>query len=128
MKRDTLFLLAPGFSDNDRREYCPECAEVWGLLSYFPEIKDTLSIEYQPISRPRTKLVQLLGDANQNCPTLVLASDSPEFELCGISVYQGLRFIDNAGDIGLYYAQRFGLPSPRGHRRHCGLPEKLNGR
>jgi len=30
--RDTLFLLPAGFADNDRREYCPECAEMWGLL------------------------------------------------------------------------------------------------
>jgi len=28
MKRDKLFLLAPGFFDNDRREDCPECAEI----------------------------------------------------------------------------------------------------
>lgn len=117
MNRDTLFLLAPGFSDNGRLEYCPECAEVWGLLSYFPAIKESVDIHYQSISQPRAKIVQLLGDENQNCPTLVLASDSAEYEYCGIMVHEKVRFIDNARDIGLYYAQRFGVPSPRGHWR-----------
>ena len=36
--RDTLFLLPPGFADNNRREYCPECAEIWGVLSYYPAL------------------------------------------------------------------------------------------
>ncbi len=118
MKRDTLFLLAPGFSDNERREYCPECAEVWGLLSYFPAIKESVDIVYQPISRPRSDIVGLLGDANQNCPSLVLNENSATYERCGIQVHNDLRFIDNARDIGLYYVQRFGAPAPRGHWRH----------
>jgi len=84
MTRDTLFLLAPGFYDNSRREYCPECAEVWGLLSYFPSIKESMNIIYQPIEKPRKDIVFLLGDKNQNCPTLVLSADSPSFENCGI--------------------------------------------
>ena len=117
MKKDVLFLLAPGFSDNERHEYCPECAEVWGLLNYFPEIKASIDICYQPISRPRIDIIQLLGEDNQNCPSLVLAESSPSFECCGISTLEGLRFIDNAKDVGLYYAQRFDLPAPRGHRR-----------
>ncbi len=115
MKRDTLFLLAPGFSDNQRREYCPECAEIWGFLNYFPAVKDSLEVVYQSISKPRTEMINVLGIDNQNCPSLILSSNSPEFEQCGIQVYQGTRFIDNARDIGLYYANRFGLPFPRGH-------------
>ena len=114
MTRDTLFLLAPGFSDNDRREYCPECAEMWGLLSYFPAIKESVEINYQPIVRPRADIVALLGDKNQNCPTLILSGDSPRFDNCGIMQKNGHRFINNARDIGKYYAQRFGTPYPRG--------------
>ena len=114
MTRDALFLLAPGFYDNERREYCPECAEMWGLLSYFPAIKESVDITYQPISRPRADIVALLGNKNQNCPTLVLAKDSPSFENCGIMQKSGHRFINNARDIGKYYAARFGTPYPRG--------------
>lgn len=117
MTRDILFLLAAGFISNGRREYCPECAEVSGLISYFPEIRDSLELHYQPIVRPRTDIVQLLGENNQNCPTLVLSDSSPEFEYCGIQTYGRLRFIDNGRDMGLYYSHRFGSPAPRGHKR-----------
>lgn len=112
--KDTLFLLPPGFADNGRREYCPECAEMWGLLSYFPAIKESLNIIYQPIEKPRLDIVACLGEKNQNCPTLVLDADSPSFENCGIMQKTGLCFINNARDIGRYYALRFGTPFPRG--------------
>ena len=114
MTRDTLFLLAPGFYDNERREYCPECAEIWGLLGYYPAIKASLEIIYQPIAKPRARIVEMLGEKNQNCPTLVLSADSPSFENCGIMQKSGHRFINNARDIGRYYAQRFGTAVPRG--------------
>lgn len=114
MSRDNLFLLAPGFSDNGQREYCPECAEMWGLLNYFPAIKESLEIHYQEIEKPRANLVELLGSEYQNCPTLVLNDASPEFSECGIQTINGVRFIDNARDIGKYYAYRFGTPLPRG--------------
>ena len=114
MTSDTLFLLAPGFFDNERREYCPECAEMWGLLSYFPAIKDSVNIMYQPITKPRADIVALLGDKNQNCPTLLLSDESPLYDNCGIMRKNGHRFINNARDIGKYYAQRYGTPYPRG--------------
>ena len=112
-----MFLLAPGFVESGQREYCPECAELWGLLSYFPAIKDNVDVCYQPISRPRPEIVDRLGEQNQNCPSLVLAATSPEFETCGIQLHQGLRFLDNVRDIGLHYAKRFGTPVPRGYHR-----------
>jgi hypothetical protein len=115
MTRDTLFMLPPGFEDNDRREYCPECAEVWGLLSWFPAIKESLTIHYMPIHKPRAPMADMLGDKNQNCPTLVLHPDSPEYEGCGIMRKSGHRFINNARDMGKYYANRYGTSFPRGH-------------
>lgn len=114
MTKNTLFLLPPGFFDNERREYCPECAELWGLLSYFPAIKESVDIEYMPIHRPRPAMVELLGEKNQNCPTLVLAEGSPDYEGVNIYTKNGVRFINNARDIGKYYSQRFGTPVPRG--------------
>lgn len=112
--RDTLFLLPPGFFDNERREYCPECAEMWGLLSYFPAIKESVEIVYQPIDKPRPDIVAKLGEKNQNCPTLVLHEDSPSFSDCGIMQRNGYLFINNTRDIGKYYVQRYGTPYPRG--------------
>lgn len=114
MARDVLFLLEPLFHDNGRKEYCPECAEIWGVLSYFPDIKTRLDIRYQPIEKPRTELQSLLGSENQNCPTLVLSETSQNVEHSGIVSANGVRFIDNARGIGQYFAQRFGTPFPRG--------------
>jgi len=112
--RDTLYLLPPGFFDNNRREYCPECAEIWGLLSWFPALRETLNIEYMPIDKPRPSMVEILGDKNQNCPTLVLADDSPEYDNMRILTKNGYRFMNNARDIGKYYCACFGIPTPRG--------------
>lgn len=114
MTKDILFLLAPGFLANGRREYCPECAELWGLLNYFPAIRETLDIRYQPIEKPRPEMTALLGGAHQNCPTLVLDPASPGSSAARILTHDGRRFLDNARDIGTYYAERFGTPSPRG--------------
>lgn len=114
MTKDTLFLLPPGFFDNDRREYCPECAEMWGVLSYFPAIKEALEIHYQPIHRPRSEMVDLLGTDHQNCPTLVLHEASPEPVSARVKTVNGLRVLNNARDIGKYFADRYGTPFPRG--------------
>lgn len=87
---------------------------MWGLLSWFPAIKESLDIHYVSIEKPRAQMSEVLGDKNQNAPTLVLDEQSPDFEDCGIMRYRGQRFINNAKDIGKYYAQRFGTPVPRG--------------
>lgn len=114
MIRDKLFLLAPGFKDHDRREYCPECAEMWGLLNYFPAIRETLEIRYQPIERPRAEMVELLGEEYQNCPTLILAETADPGPFAAPKTANGQRFLDNARDIGKYFAHRYGTPFPRG--------------
>ena len=114
MTKPILYLLAPGFEDNNRREYCPECAEVWGLLAYFPAIKEALNIHYMPIDRPRVALTELLGEDNQNCPTLVLDYNAEIPVGVQTKSANGHTFIDNARDIGMYFAQEYGTPFPRG--------------
>jgi hypothetical protein len=112
--RSTLFLLPPAFDDHNRREYCPECAEIWGLIQYFPAIIETLDIQRQGIAHPRPALVALLGEGRWNCPTLVLASDAPDAEGVTTKSSNGVRYIDNARDIGRYFAVVLGTPVPRG--------------
>ena len=114
IQRDRLYLLAPGFYANSRREYCPECAETWGLLSYFPAIREGLEIIYQPIDQPRTGLVAMLGEGRWNCPTLILAPGADAGSDARVKEANGHRFIDNARDIGKYFAYLYGTPFPRG--------------
>jgi len=87
---------------------------MWGVLSWFPAIQKSLNIIYVPIEKPRAAMSALLGDKNQNAPTLVLDENSPEFDGCGIMRFRGHRFINNARDIGKYYSHRYGTPVPRG--------------
>ncbi len=114
VSRDTLFLLPPGFLDNNRREFCPECAELWGFLHYFPAIRETLEIRYEDIAHPRAGIVALLGEGRWNCPTLVLAPDAPHKDFPAIGRAHGREFMAAARDIMRYYALRFGTPVPRG--------------
>lgn len=111
MNRDTLFLLPPGFEDRGARQYCPECAEVWGLLAYYPAIRETLEVVYQPVRHPRSGLVARLGAGQWNCPTLVLGEGSPEGP--GVQSSNHVRYVDNARDLGRYWAALYGTAVPR---------------
>ncbi|MFN3211522.1 MAG: DUF3088 family protein [Henriciella sp.] len=114
MTKDTLFLLPPGFEDNDRREFCPECAEMWGVLSYYPAIKESLEICYVGISHPRRPIVQVLGEGNWNAPTLFLASPEAVTGEFRAKTANGVTYLDSARQIAKYFAAKFGTAMPRG--------------
>lgn len=110
--KDILFLLPPGFEDNDRREFCPECAELWGVLSYFPAIKEALEIRYVGIEHPRAPICEALGEGRWNAPTLVLApANAAEVPA---ETANGKAYLGSARAIAKYFAARFGIPMPRG--------------
>ena len=74
MNHDQLYLLKPDFQDQGKTYYCPGCAEVIGILEFYPELKRSIDIHYVDFPRPRPELISLLGEANQGCPVLVLAA------------------------------------------------------
>ncbi|MFA5328648.1 MAG: DUF3088 family protein [Prolixibacteraceae bacterium] len=71
-----LFLLKADFQDVSRADgknyFCPECSPIEGLLSYYPQLRNELEVHYVDYNRPRKALVDLIGEANQSCPVLVL--------------------------------------------------------
>lgn len=71
-----LFLLKADFQDANRADskkyFCPECSPIEGLLSYYPRLRNELEVTYVDFARPRKVLVDLVGEANQSCPVLVL--------------------------------------------------------
>ena len=74
---DILFLLQPNFTDSLRDQagklyYCPDCALIEGVLSYYPEFRKKLDIRYIQYPKPRREIVELVGDAFQGCPNLIL--------------------------------------------------------
>ncbi|MEM7730572.1 MAG: DUF3088 family protein [Pseudomonadota bacterium] len=111
MTRDTLYLLPPGFEDRGARQYCPECAEIWGVLAYYPALRETLEIAYVGLAHPRTALVERLGEGDWNAPTMVLAEGSPDGP--GVKTASGGRYLDAARDIGRYWASLHGTAAPR---------------
>lgn len=115
MTRSTLFLLPPGFEgEGGRREFCPECAEMWGFLHYFPAIRDALDIRLENLDHPRAGLVAMLGEGRWNCPTLVLPDDAQHKDHPDVKAANGRRFIDSARGIARYFAIVYGTPVPRG--------------
>lgn len=114
MTKDILFLLPPGFEDNKRREFCPECAEMWGVLSYYPAIKEALDIRYVGIQHPRSPICALLGDGQWNAPTLILAAGNRAGETVKVGTAAGREYIGSAREIVKYFAGIHGTPVPRG--------------
>lgn len=114
MPRDTLFTLPPGFEGRGQREFCPECAEIIGILAYFPSIRDSLSITHVSVSHPRKAITDLLGDGQFNAPTLVLAEGT---ELSGnpyAKTANGRIYLDSASGICALWRTRYGIPARRG--------------
>ncbi len=114
MTKATLFLLPPGFEDNQRREFCPECAELWGVLHYYPAIKEALVIVYVGIDHPRPPICEMLGEGRWNAPTLVFPPDVDIAEDLKVKTSNGLSYLGSARDIARYFALQYGTAVPRG--------------
>ncbi len=82
---DILFLLKPNFLDkfrdsDNKKYYCPDCAFLEGVLSYYPQLREQLDIRYIDFPKPRKEIVDLVGEEFQGCPNLILGSDNPQFD------------------------------------------------
>lgn len=111
--RDTLFLLRHDFVDGaDSGFYCPECAEINGVLHYYPTLRHQMDIRYVDFARPRPEIVALIGASHQSCPVLILtpSSQSPTGAKTGED--GRLRFISGANAIGQYLHQAHGSGRP----------------
>lgn len=77
---EKLFLLKPDFQDINRKAdakyFCPPCALIEGVLSFYPRLRNELEITYVDFVRPRPAIIELIGEANQSCPVLVLDDGS----------------------------------------------------
>jgi Protein of unknown function (DUF3088) len=104
-------VLRPGFDDGGTKYFCPFCAQIIGYLTYFPAVRDTLEIVEVDFAKPRRPLVDLLGEANQSAPKLVLGEGAPAtVEGVEISEANGHRFVANTAAILRYLAATRGTP------------------
>lgn len=115
--KDVLFLLNPGFKDNrlqpeDQLYYCPYNAMLEGVLIYYPELKEHFEIVYVDFPRPRNKVIELLGEANQSLPSLVI--NKSNFDTSSLNVKYGndKMFLMGSEEILKYFAQLHNIPLP----------------
>lgn len=113
-----LFLLKPDFLDSKLDEnakfYCPSCAQVLGIIAYYPELKEKLDIKFIDFKRPRKEIVDLVGDENQGCPNLIFS----KAEMAGMddtsyfNVYGDYFFQNNASLIAEFLAEHYDIGVP----------------
>ena len=113
MERDRLYLLAPDFADPaypGRRFYCWHCALLEGVLASYPALAERIDVVRVAWPRPRAALIDLIGEANQSLPVLILADGAPAD--LATSTYEGRRFIDDKDAILHPLAVRHGIAEP----------------
>jgi hypothetical protein len=114
MNYDQLFLLKPNFLDKGKGPFfCPGCAQMLGLLEFYPELRRSLSVHYVDFPRPRPELVALLGEANQSCPVLVLKAVPPGLpSKIKVQKTNNFAFVEGADEIAEYLARvhKIGIP------------------
>jgi hypothetical protein len=114
MNRDRLYLIKPNFLDRGNKTFfCPGCAQLVGLLDYYPVLKQNLDVHLVDFQRPRPALVELLGAENQGCPVLILKG-KPTGLPSNVEMLHanGHCFIEGANEIATYLALTYptGLP------------------
>lgn len=111
--KDQLFLLPPAFKDRSQGPgpfFCQDCATIEGVLSYFPILREHLHVRYIEFDKPREWLVELLGEAHQNCPTLVVAPRVNNFShLLQTSQTTGRQFCTDPPAIIAYLIAAYGI-------------------
>ena len=115
MTKDKLFLLKPDFMDAEEGPfYCPESAPIEGLLSYYPQLREELEVQYLDFARPRQAIIKEIGAENQGMPVIVLGT--VRFPAGGFETREahGKQFITGDKEICSYLsmAYRIGIAHP----------------
>ncbi len=110
--KDQLFLLRPGFLNAGLGPfYCADSAPVEGVLSFFPQLRDLIDVHYLEFPRPRSPLVNSLGEQHQSLPALILAAGR-KLKDGGLEprVANGHLFFADQVSIRQYLSTQYGLP------------------
>lgn len=109
-----LFLLKPDFNDlkigtGQQRYFCPHSAFMEGVLRYYPQLNDLLTIRYVDFPRPRNEVIDLIGEANQSCPSLVVEAGTEQERFSGFDRHGAYYFSNDTHVIAAYFAHTFGI-------------------
>ena len=111
--KDVLFILQTDYADPAHGGdifYCEHCVLLEGVMSAFPELAEKIEVRRLKWPRPRTDIVNLLGENNQNLPALVLYGEVED----GLPVEKanGLHFVNDKDDLLEVMARRYGISRP----------------
>ncbi len=115
--KDRLFLLNPNFMDADRQPegqiyYCPFNAMLEGVLHYYPNLREDLEITYIDFPRPRTQIINLLGEENQGMPLMIIERKDIDLRALNVMHYEEKNFIMGSEAIATYLSLAYGIPVP----------------
>jgi hypothetical protein len=110
--KDTLFVLAPDFSDKGSMFFCPFSAQVIGFLAYYPQIRDTIDVVEIGFEKPRQPLADRLGEAHQAAPMLVLGGEPVPVPGVTIAEAHGHKYVEKTIQILRYLAATRSVPLP----------------
>lgn len=111
--RDILFLLDVTFEDAAAGPgpfYCPDSTSIYGLLLSFPQLTDRLDVRRIGFKKPRTEIVELIGEANQSCPVLILAEGAASRHQDG--AHNNRAYASDPQSIRMILNERHGFPLP----------------
>ena len=113
MGKHILFLLKPGFKATEGGPfYCPDSAGVEGFLRYEPTIEEKIEVKRIGFSKPRQDVIDLVGEANQGCPVLVIDRGAEVPEEAAVSEETGRAYISDTSRICNFLGSLFGVARP----------------
>jgi Protein of unknown function (DUF3088) len=110
--KDRLFVLRPGFTDKGSTWFCPYSAQVIGFLTYYPQVRDTVDLVELDFAKPRHPLADLVGEAHQAAPMLVLGDNVVNVPEVTVGEANGHRFVERTIEILRYLAATRSVPPP----------------
>ena len=110
-----LFLLKPDFKDNKidnegKLYYCPQCALIAGIIKFYPQLETMLEINYVDFKRPRKAIIELIGEDNQSCPSLIIENNQEvNVDLSYFNSHGDKLFINSTDSITKYLSEKYGI-------------------
>ncbi|WP_322047220.1 DUF3088 domain-containing protein [Paraburkholderia sp. J67] len=111
MSQDLLLLLAPAFADPKHpgeRFVCPHGLAIEGLLASDPARAAQLEVKRVAFERPRPAVIEVLDEAHQGLPALVLGDEHPLPD--DVLVLGETRYVTDPKRILALLAERHGFP------------------
>lgn len=113
-----LFLLKKDFKDLNiepvnQAYYCPDCATMEGILSYFPSLREEFEVIYVDFAKPRQVIVDLIGEDYQGCPVLVTTkAENADIDTSYFTEADEFIFINSTKDMMKYLGDKYKISIP----------------